>query len=132
MAEIRKPLQKLSPQHKLFAKEYVACGFNASEAYRRVYGEDNSNASRLAREPLIQEEIDREMHERCEALRINEDRVLMKLAEMAFADKEDEVYGPSVQLKAIDMIQKQLGLQKQKIDANVDQTTTITVTIDEE
>lgn len=56
----------------------------------------------------------------------------MKLAEMAFADKDDEIYGPSVQLKALDMIQKQLGLQKQKIDANVDQTTTITVTIDEE
>lgn len=126
-------LKKLSPQHKLFAKEYIACGYNASAAYRNVYGDDGgTSASRLARDPLVQEEIRREMHERCKELQINEDKVLMKLAEMAFADKDDEIYGPSVQLKALDMIQKQLGLQKQKIDANVDQTTTITVTIDEE
>lgn len=127
-------LKKLSPQHKLFAKEYVANGFNAAKAYREVYGPDTSEASagpRLARDPLIQEEVRREMHERCEALQINEDRVLIKLAEMAFADKDDEVYGPTVQLKALDMLQKQLGLQKQNIKAEVDNRVNIEVTIDE-
>lgn len=127
-------LKKLSPQHKLFAKEYIACGFNAAKAYRNVYGEDTADASsgpRLARDPLIQEEVRREMHERCQELQINEDKILLKLNEMAFADKEDEVYGPSVQLKALDMLQKQLGLQTKKIDATVDNRVNIEVSIDE-
>lgn len=127
-------LKKLSPQHKLFAKEYVACGFNAARAYRNAYNvdDDNNAGSRLLREPLVREEIDREMKERCEELHINERKVLLKLNEMAFADADDKNYTPNHQLKALDLLQKQLGLQKQKIDANVDQTTTITVTIDDE
>lgn len=127
-------LKKLSPQHKLFAKEYVANGFNAAAAYRAAYNteEDGGSGARLARDPLIQEEVRREMHERCEALQINEDRILMKLAEMAFADKDDEVYGPSVSLKALDMLQKQLGLQTKNIKAEVDNKINIEVTIEDE
>ena len=127
-------MKKLSPQHKLFAKNYVACGFNAARAYRETYGveQDGNAGSRLLREPLIREEIDREMKERCDELHINERKVLLKLNEMAFADADDENYTPNIQLKALDLLQKQMGLQKQKIDANVDQTTTITVTIDDE
>lgn len=127
-------LKKLSPQHKIFAKEYIACGFNASQAYRNTYGTegDSQNGSRLARDPLIQEEIRREMHERCQELQINEDKILLKLNEMAFAGPEDEYYGPSVQLKALDMLQKQLGLQKQNVKTEIDNKVTIEVTIDDE
>lgn len=126
-------LKKLSPQHKLFAKEYVGCGFNAAKAYREVYGDevDASAGARLARDPLIQEEVRKEMHERCEALQINEDRILTRLAEMAFADKDDEVYGPSVQLKALDMLQKQLGLQTKNIKAELDNKIVIEVSIED-
>jgi hypothetical protein len=49
---------------------------------------------------------------------------------MAFADKDDTVYTPAVQQKALDMLQKQLGLQKQKMD--IDSTQTINVTVEEE
>ena len=127
-------LKKLSPQHEIFAKEYVACGFNAARAYKNTYNcqDDNSNGSRLLREPLIRELIEKEMHERCQELAINEDRVLLRLAEMAFAEKDDKTYTPQISLKALDLIQKQLGLQKQHINANVDKTQTIRVTIDEE
>lgn len=128
-------LKKLSPQHELFVKEYIANGFNAAAAYRNVYGDNPSNgttAARLARDPLIQEAIAKEMHERCKELQINEDKILLKLNEMAFADKDDEVYGPSVQLKALDMLQKQLGLQTKNIKAEVDNKINIEVTIEDE
>jgi len=43
----------------------------------------------------------------------------MKLAEIAFAPGNDENYGPTSQLKALDLLQKQLGIQHQKIEADV-------------
>jgi hypothetical protein len=46
----------------------------------------------------------------------------MELAEMAVAEKGDEDYSASIKLKALDLLQKQLGLQQQKIDAKVDKT----------
>ena len=51
---------------------------------------------------------------------------------MAFAEKGDDDYTASIKLKAIELIQKQLGLQSQKIEANVNQETTIVVDIQEE
>jgi hypothetical protein len=49
------------------------------------------------------------------------ENVARKLIEMGFADKGDTVYTPQVQLKALDLLQKQLGVQQSKstIDANV-------------
>ena len=40
---------------------------------------------------------------------------------MGFAEKGDTVYTPQVQLEALDLLQKQLGVQQSKstIDANV-------------
>jgi len=43
----------------------------------------------------------------------------MKLAEIAFAPGNDENYGATSQLKALDLLQKQLGIQHQKIEADV-------------
>lgn len=84
------------------------------------------------KQPEVITRIDELIHEKYLALHITADRLAEKLAEMAFAAKDDEVYTPQIALKAIDQLQKQLGLQKQKIDANVDTTQTITVTIEEE
>lgn len=50
---------------------------------------------------------------------------------MAFAEKGDDDYTANIKLKALELIQKQLGLQTQKIDANVNQETTIIVDIEE-
>ena len=54
-----------------------------------------------------------------EAAFITAERVALKLADIAFADKDDEYYGVSAQLKALELIQKQLGLQQQKIEADL-------------
>ena len=51
---------------------------------------------------------------------------------MTFDEKGDDDYTASIKLKAIELIQKQLGLQSQKIEANVNQETTIVVDIQEE
>ena len=50
---------------------------------------------------------------------ITAERVGLKLAEIAFAAKDDEHYNPTAQLKALDLLQKQMGLQHQKIEADV-------------
>ena len=49
------------------------------------------------------------------------ENVARKLIEMGFAEKGDTVYTPQVQLKVLDLLQKQLGVQQSKstIDANV-------------
>ena len=46
---------------------------------------------------------------------------------MGFAEKNDEYYTPQIQVKALDMLQKQMGLQK----AVMENTNNIIVTIDE-
>lgn len=51
---------------------------------------------------------------------------------MAFAEKGDEDYPANIKVRALDLLQKQLGLQSQKIEANVNQETTIVVDIEEE
>ena len=53
---------------------------------------------------------------------ITPERVANKLAQIAFAEKGDESYNATAQLKALDLLQKQLGLQQQTINANVETT----------
>ena len=60
---------------------------------------------------------------------INAERIALKLAEIAFADKKDESYSPQAQLKALDLLQKQFGLQNQKITADVNNDINISIGI---
>ena len=46
---------------------------------------------------------------------------------MAFAEKEDPIYNSNVKLKAMDLLQKQLSLQNQKIDVVANNTITIEI-----
>lgn len=77
----------------------------------------------------VKEYINRLQSEAYEAAFINAERVALKLAEIAFAEKGDEDYAASAQLKALDLLQKQLGLQTHKIEADV--STDINITIEE-
>lgn len=123
-------------KHEAFALEYVSNGYNQVKAYMTVYPNCTVDSAKrssrnLMKDPEIKARIDELIKEKYDALHINAERIAEKLGEMAFADKEDEIYGPSVALKALDMLQKQLGLQKQQIKAEVD-TKTIVVSIDDE
>lgn len=132
------PAQKQNAKMKRehFCLEYVSNGYNATEAYRVAFNCDSPNAYKLAyrlmQEPEVHKRIEDLIHQKYLALHINADRLAEKLATMAFAEPDDEFYGPQAQLKAIDLLQKQLGLQKQNIKADVETTQTINVTIEEE
>lgn len=121
-------------KEKNFCEEYVANGGNASRAYFAAYDTASIESARKAyckvfRKPEVKAYIAALQKEAFEAACINAERVALKLADIAFADKEDEHYNVSAQLKALDLLQKQLGLQKQKVEADLH--TDIVINIEE-
>ena len=126
------PRYELTNKQIAFCEEYVANGYNAIEAYRVAYPNscDNSlrsNPYQLLQNPKVKVYIRNLQKERFDALNISADRIAVKLAEIAFADKKDEDYIVSAQLKALDLLQKQLGLQNQKIEMNGEQKIVLTI-----
>lgn len=123
----------LTKKEKAFCEEYVNNGCNASRAYQFAYDCSIEDARKryckTFRKPEIKAYINQLQKEAFEFACINAERVALKLAEIAFADKKDEDYTPSAQLKALDLLQKQLGLQHQKIEAEVN--TDINIVIEE-
>lgn len=126
--------KKLTAKEKAFCEEYVANGGNASRAYFAAYDTASMENARRAyckvfRKPEVKAYIVELQKEAFAAACINAERVALKLADIAFAEKDDEFYNVQAQLKALDLIQKQLGLQKQQIQADV--TTDIVINIGE-
>ena len=121
----------LTKKEQAFCEEYVNNGCNSSRAYATVYGCSIEDARKryckTFRKPEVKEYIRALQKEAFDAACINAERVALKLSEIAFTDKGDEYYCASAQLKALDLLQKQLGLQKQKIDAEINQEITITI-----
>ena len=113
--------RNLNEKQRKFCELYVSNGYKQTEAYQEAYGLDNresiwASSSRLLKNDRVREYIRELQKEAFEAQCINAERVATKLAEVAFADKDDQYYTPSNQLKALDLLQKQLGLQNQKIE----------------
>ena len=128
-------MANLTGKQKIFCEEYVANNFNATKAYMVAYQCEyenaRTNASKRFKKPHINADITEIQKERLENLHVNAERVATKLTEIAFAEKGDEYYGSAAQLKALDLLQKQLGLQTQKVEAEVKETV-ITVSIEDE
>ena len=82
---------------------------------------NSKNASQVLRNPKVQEYKKIRQQEILADMGYSAENVARKLIEMGFAEKGDTVYTPQVQLKALDLLQKQLGVQQSKstIDANV-------------
>lgn len=137
--------QALTQQQIKFAENYAG-GMSLTHAYADAYGIENlgkwnedprydacsTNGSRLIKNPKVKALVLKLQKDVYEGICLNAEKIAIKLADMAFADKDDEVYTPQVQQKALDMLQKQLGLQKQKIDADVNHDVEIKVTIEED
>ena len=123
----------LTKKEKAFAELYALENENATQAYYKAYGCEYNTASaagyKLLRKPQVKEYIETLHKEAYEAACINAERVGLKLAEIAFAAKDDEVYTAAHQLKALDLLSKNLGLQKQHIEADLH--TDINITIEE-
>lgn len=127
------PRETLTRKERTFCEEYVRNGGNASQAYFYAYDTTIENARKLyvkpMKKPAVKEYIKALQQAEFEAACITAERIGLKLAEIAFAAKGDEDYNATAQLKALDLLQKQLGLQKQHIDADLH--TDINITIEE-
>ena len=123
----------LTKKEKAFCEEFVNNGCKASKAYCTVYGCSIEDARKryckTFRKPEVKEYISQLQKEAFAAACINAERVALKLGEIAFSDKADEYYNASAQLKALDLLQKLLGLQKQHIEADLH--TDIVINIEE-
>ena len=123
----------ITAKEKAFAEAYVIDGLNATKAYLKVYGGEydtaNSAGCKVLKRPKVKEYVEKLQKEAFDAACINAERVALKLAEIAFAERGDDVYNATAQLKALDLLQKQLSLQHQKIEADVN--TDIKIVIEE-
>lgn len=85
-------MAKLTAKQKRFCDEYLI-DLNATQAairagYKKSEYTD-TNASKLLENTSIKEEIERAMAERSRRTGINQDRVLMEIAKMAFVNIDD-------------------------------------------
>lgn len=124
---------ELTAKEKAFCEAYVEC-YNIKEAYTRAYNNTNletarSNGSQVLKRPRVKAYIAQLQKEAFERAMITPERIANKLADIAFAEKGDKEYDAKAQLKALDLLQKQMSLQNQNINANVE--TTIKLVIEE-
>lgn len=124
----------MTAKEKAFAEEYVVNGYNATQAYLKAYDTGNYNTAkceghRVLKKPHVFKYVSELQKAQFEAACVTAERIGIKLAEIAFAEKGDQDYNAAAQLKAIDLLQKQLGLQKtkQEIEANVNQDIVINI-----
>ena len=126
----------LTEKNKLFIEEYVMQGYKGqADAWVKIYPDSTKesarrSAQRLLAKPEAKEYMRGLQKERFERLNVTAERIAEKLADMAFAGKEDDIYTPAIQQKALDLLQKQLGLQKQNINADVKQAVTIKIGVE--
>ena len=124
---------ELTAKEKAFCEAYVEC-YNIKEAYIKAYNNTNletarSNGSQVLKRPSVKAYIAQLQKEAFERAMITPERIANKLADIAFAEKGDKEYDAKAQLKALDLLQKQMSLQNQNINANVE--TTIKLVIEE-
>ena len=124
---------ELTAKEKAFCEAYVEC-YNIKEAYVKAYKNSNletarSNGSQVLKRPRVKAYIAQLQKEAFERAMITPERIANKLADIAFAEKGDKEYDAKAQLKALDLLQKQMSLQNQNINANVE--TTIKLVIEE-
>lgn len=112
---------ELTERQKRFCEEYIANNFNAAQAYCVAYNKEKCNGGypyTLLKTPQVKKYIEERRKEIYDNLHIDAIRIAQELASMAFASKEDEIYVPTVKLRALELLSKNLGLQTQKIESS--------------
>lgn len=105
-----------------FCEKYISNGYNARKAYFDSFpNADKTNKQpsypyTLLKHPEIKEYIAKRKKEIYDSLNIDAERIAQEIADIAFASKGDEVYNVTAKLKALELLQKQFGLQNQKIE----------------
>lgn len=129
---VKKDPNKLTAKQKLFCEEYVANGYKLNDAYLAAYPNASTSTANVEQWKLMKKEpikayIRELQHDRFEALGMNADRIAKMLTDIA----TDPEASRTEQMKALELIQKQMGLQTQKVEAEV-KTTTIQVDLEDE
>lgn len=92
----------LSAKHQEFINQYIACYFNGTEAYRRVYPKSSYDAARAdAARLLANANIAEEIQRRLDELIMGKDEVLTRLAEHARAEQSRYLRPNGVDLEAL-------------------------------
>lgn len=121
----------LNTQQEMFCREFIACKYNAGKAYEKVYATKKNDtaragAVRLMKMPEIKERISQLEKEIFEANHITPEHIANELSEMAFSEDTPQ----NIKLKALDLLQKQTGLQTQKVQAELNNNIQINITGD--
>lgn len=121
----------MTDKHREFCWEYVSNGYNAIQAYRASHPDATSiggikcGAYRYMKDPEVKEYIKELLTELYEQKMISADTIATELAEVAFQRRETLGldYNEGTKLKALELLQKQLGLQttNQRLEAKVEQ-----------
>lgn len=121
----------LTRKEKAFCEYYVFENMSATNAYLAAYDCEWNTAKaagyRVLKKPHIKEYIEALQKQAWAAACITAEKVGLKLSEIAFAAKDDEVYTPTHQLKALDLLGKQLGIQQTKVEAELHTDINITI-----
>lgn len=121
----------LTAKQKLFCENYVSNGYKLVQAYMDAFGASyevaNAEQWKLMKKEPIKAYIKELQHDRFEALGMNADRIAKMLTDIA----TDPEASRAEQMKALELIQKQMGLQTQKVDAKVE-VNTISIDIEDE
>lgn len=116
-----KPIRYTPQEEQHFIEEYIANGFIATWAYKKVFPEVCETLSQGAIEKRaerlknsLKDKIETRRHQIFEDLHIDAERVLTEIASIGFAVKGDETYTTQFKLKALDMLAKSMGLYDSK------------------
>ena len=129
-------MEELRRVEEEFCQAYLRSGYCGTKAYLAVKPNVKvESASKMSREwlkkPKIRDRIAQLQQEVFDELFLTPERVITELCDMAFAGKGDQIYTPNIKLKALELLQKQLGWQKAKLEAEV-KGTVINVSIDDD
>jgi phage terminase small subunit len=100
----------LSTKHKSFCDEYLANGFNATQAYKSVYGVSDkvaeSSSARLVRNDKVIEYLQQEGQKTAQKLQITKEELLIDLVDIKNNNKGIR---DVTAMKAIELISKMSG-----------------------
>jgi phage terminase small subunit len=108
----------LTAKQRAFAEAYVLC-YNQVQAYHEAFPDASLStckaaASRLIHKPEVLEYVQLLQKEQWKIACVNAERIGKELAKIAFNENGDVCYKD--QMKALELLQKQLGLQNQKVE----------------
>lgn len=127
----------MTEKERKFCDIYAAQGFaNATKAYLLAYGGGYNTANSAACKKLKKQEIKDYLaqlqKDAYEAAFITPERIAKELADVAFTDVDLREMSLANKLRALELLQKQFGLQMQKVQTEGETAININITGDDD